>query len=94
MIRGRVCKKDIEFVKENFLYVDGVYVDLETVLFREYEINNEHFRVIFFMGLEPQTLLCMENLTNDEDYICMLNQYLDERENRYKFNEILKAKQI
>lgn len=94
MIKGRVCKKEIEFVKENFLFVDGVYVDLDSVLFREYEINHEHFRVIFFMAVEPETLVSMGNALDDEDYICLLNQYLDERENRYKFNEILKAKQI
>lgn len=94
MFKGRVYKKEIENVKEKFFYIDGVYVDLETVLFREYEINNEHFRVIFFMSIEPQTLISMEKLQDDEDYVCMLNQYLNEKDNRYKFNEILKAKQI
>lgn len=91
MFKGRVYKKDIEFVKKNYLFVDGVYVNLETVLFREYEINNEHFRVIFFMSVEPETLICLED-SMDDDYVCMLNQYLDERDNRYKFQEILKYK--
>lgn len=94
MIKGRVCKNEIDYVRKNFLFVDGVYVDLDTVLFREYEINNEKFRVIFFMGVEQEALVSMQSLMNDEDYICLLSQYLEERENRYKFNEIIKAKKI